>query len=67
MENYIGISNNKFKEEIFIKKSNFCIKNGFNYTEKDHVNIFKDNFSLESMLLDNMKHEMCLGKLHHGS
>ena len=43
----------------------FCIKNGFNYTEKDHINIFKDNYILESVLLDNMRHGMNLGKPFH--
>ena len=40
MENYIGISNNKFKEEIFINKSSFCIKNGIYCKEK---NVFYEN------------------------
>ncbi len=35
MENYIGISNNKFKEDIFIKKSNFCKKKRINCKEKN--------------------------------
>ena len=37
MENYIGISNNKFKEEIFIQKSSFCIKNGIYCKEKKEI------------------------------
>jgi 6-pyruvoyltetrahydropterin 2'-reductase len=41
------------KREIF----GYCIKNGFNFTDREHINIFKNEAKNESIILDNAMHD----------
>lgn len=46
------------KREIF----EYCIENHFNFTDRDHINIFKDEANKESIIMDNMTHDLYIGR-----
>ena len=46
------------KRDVF----DFCIKNGFNFTDREHINIFKNEAKNESIIMDNMTHDSYVGR-----
>lgn len=49
---------NSQKREVF----DYCIKNGFNFTDREHINIFKNEAKNESIIMDNMTHDSYVGR-----
>lgn len=46
------------KKEVF----EYCIKNCFNFTDREHINIFKENAHKEAIVMDNMTHDSYVGR-----
>lgn len=64
MDIFIMPNGNDYKaiESQRRKVFDYCILNGFNFTDREHINILKDEAHKESIVMDNMTHDSYVGR-----